>query len=131
MTCNYEARRFGVTKLMYLKDALKKCPQLSVVSGEDLSEYRKMSYRITGLSVLRITFKSMKSCVNLRRNTISFLFLECLTKFSPSVERLGFDENFIDVTDMIEIPPWKNKCTSTPTGHVWMPDSTESKQDDT
>lgn len=30
------------------------------------------------------------------------MFLELLEEFSPLVERLGFDENFIDITDLVE-----------------------------
>ena len=36
---------------MYLKDALKKCPQLSVVSGEDLSDARELGISVTSESV--------------------------------------------------------------------------------
>ena len=28
--------------------------------------------------------------------------LELLEEFSPAVERLGFDENFVDLTEMVE-----------------------------
>ncbi|XP_018100076.1 DNA polymerase iota isoform X2 [Xenopus laevis] len=74
VTCNYEARKFGVTKLMLIKDAREKCPQLVLVSGEDLTPYREMSYKAT----------------------------ELLEEFSPKVERLGFDENYIDVTELVD-----------------------------
>ncbi|CAH1796184.1 unnamed protein product, partial [Owenia fusiformis] len=47
VTCNYVAREKGVTKLSYLKDALKKCPEIVIVNGEDLTKYRDMSYKIT------------------------------------------------------------------------------------
>lgn len=50
VTCNYVARRYGVTKLMYIKDAKEKCPQLVLVSGEDLTNYRNMSYKISGMN---------------------------------------------------------------------------------
>lgn len=49
VTCNYVARKYGVTKLMYIKDAKEKCPQLVLVSGEDLTNYRNMSYKISGI----------------------------------------------------------------------------------
>ncbi|RUS88146.1 hypothetical protein EGW08_004108 [Elysia chlorotica] len=73
VTCNYVAREFGVTKLMYVTDAKKKCPQLVLVSGEDLTEYRHMSYQIS----------------------------EFMKKYTPHVERLGFDENFVDATELV------------------------------
>ncbi|XP_022107648.1 DNA polymerase iota-like isoform X2 [Acanthaster planci] len=47
VTCNYIARSRGVTKLMRITDALQRCPELVIVSGEDLTHYREMSYRIT------------------------------------------------------------------------------------
>ncbi|KAK7822455.1 hypothetical protein U0070_001622 [Myodes glareolus] len=74
VTCNYEARKLGVKKLMSVRDAKEKCPQLVLVNGEDLSRYREMSYKVT----------------------------ELLEEFSPLVERLGFDENFVDLTEMVE-----------------------------
>ncbi|NXT54484.1 POLI polymerase, partial [Pluvianellus socialis] len=74
VTCNYEARKLGVKKLMSVKDAKEKCPQLILVNGEDLTPYREMSYKVT----------------------------ELLGEFSPLVERLGFDENFVDITEIVE-----------------------------
>ncbi|XP_022440170.1 DNA polymerase iota isoform X1 [Delphinapterus leucas] len=74
VTCNYEARELGVKKLMNVRDAKEKCPQLVLVNGEDLTRYREISYKVT----------------------------ELLEEFSPVVERLGFDENFVDLTEMVE-----------------------------
>ncbi|XP_032855613.1 DNA polymerase iota isoform X2 [Tyto alba] len=74
VTCNYEARKLGVKKMMSVKDAKEKCPQLVLVNGEDLTAYREMSYKVT----------------------------ELLGEFCPLVERLGFDENFVDITEIVE-----------------------------
>ncbi|XP_061874719.1 DNA polymerase iota isoform X2 [Colius striatus] len=74
VTCNYEARKLGVKKLMSVKDAKEKCPHLILVNGEDLTAYREMSYKVT----------------------------ELLGEFCPLVERLGFDENFVDITAIVE-----------------------------
>ncbi|XP_034398233.1 DNA polymerase iota isoform X2 [Cyclopterus lumpus] len=74
VTCNYVARDQGVTKLMSVAVAKEKCPQLVLVKGEDLTRYREMSYKLT----------------------------ELLTSYCPLVERLGFDENFMDITKMVE-----------------------------
>ncbi|XP_064150562.1 DNA polymerase iota isoform X2 [Loxodonta africana] len=74
VTCNYEARKLGVKKLMSVRDAKEKCPQLVLVNGEDLTRYRETSYKVT----------------------------ELMEEFSPLVERLGFDENFVDITELIE-----------------------------
>ncbi|KAM9367412.1 DNA polymerase iota [Phaethornis superciliosus] len=59
---------------MSVKDAKEKCPQLVLVNGEDLTPYREMSYKVT----------------------------ELLGEFCPLVERLGFDENFVDITEIAE-----------------------------
>lgn len=48
VTCNYVAREMGVTKLMSVTNAKEKCPQLVLVKGEDLTNYREMSYKMTG-----------------------------------------------------------------------------------
>lgn len=75
VTCNYEARSQGVHKLMFVKDAKAVCPSLILANGEDLKKYREFSERI----------------------------YDILRTFSPMVEKLGLDENFIDVTDTIDI----------------------------
>ncbi|KAM9394527.1 LOW QUALITY PROTEIN: DNA polymerase iota-like [Pholidichthys leucotaenia] len=74
VTCNYVARNHGVTKLMSVTEAKEKCPELVLVKGEDLTHYREMSYKVT----------------------------ELLMSYCPLVERLGFDENFMDITEMVE-----------------------------
>lgn len=65
VTCNYIARQYGIHKLMLLSEAKKLCPQLTLVNGEDLTNYRKMSARI----------------------------FDILLMFTPFVEKLGMDEN--------------------------------------
>ncbi|XP_077202915.1 DNA polymerase iota isoform X2 [Paroedura picta] len=74
VTSNYEARGLGVKKATTVKEARETCPQLVLVNGEDLTKYREMSYKVTAL----------------------------LEEFTPLVERLGLDENFVDVTEMAE-----------------------------
>ncbi|XP_006254962.1 DNA polymerase iota isoform X3 [Rattus norvegicus] len=54
VTCNYEARKLGVKKLMNVRDAKEKCPQLVLVNGEDLSRYREMSYKVTEMVEKRL-----------------------------------------------------------------------------
>ena len=51
VTTSYEARRRGITKLMGIAEARQKCPDLILVSGEDLGPYRAASRAI--LDVLR------------------------------------------------------------------------------
>lgn len=74
VTSNYIAREYGVTKLMLVEDALAACPSLVLVNGEDLTNYRRMSSQI----------------------------YDILQRYTPTVEKLGFDENFIDVTKLVE-----------------------------
>ncbi|KAK1761114.1 hypothetical protein QBC47DRAFT_369144 [Echria macrotheca] len=74
-TCNYVARRKGVGKLTTLAEAKRLCPDLVIVDGEDLSPFRDVSKRLYAL--LR-----------------SF-------SWSGKVERLGLDEIFLDVTDIV------------------------------
>lgn len=73
VTCNYVARSYGIKKLMLLTDALRLCPDLVLVKGEDLTPYRQMSNKIHSV----------------------------LLTFTPLVEKLGLDENFLDVTSIV------------------------------
>lgn len=73
VTCNYVARTYGVGKLQQLAKALELCPQLVLVNGEDLTRYRKMSADI----------------------------FEVLHTFTGNVEKLGMDENYLDVSDLV------------------------------
>lgn len=74
VTSNYEARNYGVSKCMLVTDALKVCPNLKLVNGEDLHSYRTASGKV-------------------------FIVLQ---GWRCPVEKLGMDENFIDVTSLVE-----------------------------
>lgn len=76
MTCNYEARRRGLRKLQLITDAKTICPDVVIVLGEELGRFRDAS----------------KS---------NYKFLESFT-WGGRVERLGFDEVFMDVTDIVD-----------------------------
>lgn len=110
-TCNYEARRRGVRKLMRIADARRVCPELILVDGEDLSPFRDVSKQLYRL---------------------------VCTAVGPDVpvERLGLDEVFVDATTLIEAnvdrvsrPVVRSSSTSrtTPveTAFFHMPSSTE------
>ncbi|XP_056648508.1 DNA polymerase iota [Diorhabda sublineata] len=73
VTSNYIARSYGVNKFGPVSEALLKCPNLVLVNGEDLHDYRQKSYEVTSL----------------------------IQKYSNLVERLGLDENFVDITDLV------------------------------
>jgi DNA polymerase iota len=74
-TCNYVARRHGVRKLTTIAEAKKACPDLVIVEGEDLSPFRDVSKRL--YSLLR-----------------SY-------SWNAKIERLGLDEVFLDVSDVV------------------------------
>ncbi|KAH7154947.1 hypothetical protein B0J13DRAFT_495844 [Dactylonectria estremocensis] len=75
-TCNYNARALGLRKLMSVSEAKRACPELVLVDGEDLTPFRDTS---------KILFNFFKS-----------------HSWNHKVERLGFDEVFMDVTDIVE-----------------------------
>ncbi|XP_072272577.1 DNA polymerase iota [Pyxicephalus adspersus] len=93
VTCNYVARKCGVSKCMSIKEAKEKFPQLVLVSGEDLTHYREMSYKVT----------------------------ELLEEFGVKVERLGFDENFVDITELVDkkLQQQQNVGILEVSGHVY------------
>ncbi|XP_058056731.1 DNA polymerase iota isoform X1 [Anopheles bellator] len=73
VTSNYLARQHGVRKLQPVKEALAACPELVLVNGEDLTKYKEMSVKIN----------------------------EIMHRFTPHVEKLGLDENYLDVTELV------------------------------
>ncbi|KAK9472921.1 uncharacterized protein V1510DRAFT_364539 [Dipodascopsis tothii] len=84
-TCNYVARAAGVRKLCKLSEALEICPSLVVIPGEDLSKYRDASKML-------------------------WHFVQKLV-WNGRVERLGFDELLLDVTEMVEfnLDAWRRR----------------------
>lgn len=92
VTSNYLARDLGIYKLMPVVEAKKLCPDLILVNGEDLNKYRDMSNKI---------FDIMKSV-------------------TPTVEKLGFDENYADVTHLVNdrIAAMKTEINSEPIGFL-------------
>lgn len=76
MTCNYIARSRGLHKLQLIRDAKRICPDVIIELGEDISRFRDASKEL-------------------------YKFIEAYT-WNGKVERLGFDEVFMDVTDVID-----------------------------
>ncbi len=78
VTCNYVAREMGVSKCSFITDAVKACKgKLVLVNGEDLAPYRKYSQQV----------------------------FDSLYRYGESrcpVEKLGMDENFMDITQLVE-----------------------------
>ena len=75
-TCSYEARDQGVRKLSSVHEGLRVCPEMILVNGEDLSYFRRLSTQ----------------CWRLVRSIV----------WGAKVEKLGLDELFCDVTEMID-----------------------------
>ena len=73
VTCNYIARSYGIKKMDLTNEAVKKCPQLVIINGEDLAKYKTYAKRIA----------------ELLHNDIG-----------PS-ERMGLDEHFLDLTRQV------------------------------
>ncbi|KAF1942026.1 DNA/RNA polymerase [Clathrospora elynae] len=76
VTCNYEARRRGLHKLQLIHEARKVCPDVVIVLGEDLGRFRNASKEL-------------------------YAFIRCFS-WNSRCERLGFDEIFLDVSDIID-----------------------------
>ncbi|KAF7916985.1 uncharacterized protein EAE98_010416 [Botrytis deweyae] len=76
VTCNYEARRRGLSKLQLIHEAKKICPDVVIVLGEELGRFRDAS---------KLLYKHLEKF-----------------SWSGKVERLGFDEVFMDVTDIVD-----------------------------
>ena len=92
VTCNYVARGYGITKLMGIEEAKRRCPVLVLVSGEDLTPYRRASKEIG--SVLR--------------------------RFAP-VQRLGLDESWLDVSALVAARLGRGAADTEFCGHVYDP----------
>ena len=76
VTCNYEARRRGLHKLMLITDAKRVCPDVVIELGEDISKFRDAS-----------------------KELYNFISSYC---WNGKIERLGFDEVWMDVTDIVD-----------------------------
>lgn len=74
VTCNYAAREKGLRKCISGREGVRLCPELVVVPGEDLHPYRRASDQV---------------------NTL-------LRSYGAPVEKLGLDENYLDVTDLVQ-----------------------------
>lgn len=75
-TCNYPARARGLYKLQLVSEVKQVCPEAVIILGEDLTRFRNASKELYGFLQERI--------------------------WSGRAERLGFDEVWLDVTDMVE-----------------------------
>lgn len=98
VTTNYIARKLGVQKMSTVIDAKNICKELILINGENLEKYRSFSDKINQL----------------------------LHVYSNKVERLGLDENFIDITEYVERKMDRSKryeCI----GHLYIPEQSSSR----
>lgn len=102
VTCNYLARQKGVTKCCFISDAKKICPELVLVNGEDLAKYRKFSQQ-----VFDIISDEVKS-------------------YQCPIEKLGLDENFVDVTNLVAARLKGSTSNPQVSGHTFGSCSTDS-----
>lgn len=72
VTCNYPARQRGITKLMAIAEAKKKCPDIVLINGEDLTPYRTLSRKM----------------------------MHVVKRYGPA-QKLGLDELFVDITSEV------------------------------
>ncbi|KAM3418813.1 hypothetical protein BST61_g4781 [Cercospora zeina] len=75
VTANYEARRRGLHKLQLVQDAKRICPDVVIELGEDISKFRDASKEL-------------------------YSFIKSFS-WNNKVERLGFDEIWLDVSDIV------------------------------
>ncbi|XP_028336489.1 DNA polymerase iota isoform X7 [Physeter macrocephalus] len=101
VTCNYEARKLGVKKLMNVRDAKEKCPQLVLVNGEDLTRYREMSYKVTGIgykTTKRLEALGISSVRDLQTFSSKILEKELGISVAQRIQKLSFGEDNSPVT---------------------------------
>lgn len=104
ITTNYPARRAGIPKTGFVVELKQRYPELILVNGEDLQHYRRFSRRV-------------------------FDLLNRLSGPKCPVERLGMDENFIDISEMVTERLRSDPSRSfQPVGHVY--GDTESALDE-
>lgn len=97
VTCTYEARALGVTKLMSIVKALELVPDLIIVDGSDLTPFRA-----GGRKLFEITRTTLGECV--------------------PIEKKGFDEVYVDITEPAHTLVLEKKREFTPLefhGHVF------------
>ncbi|XP_017504155.2 DNA polymerase iota isoform X4 [Manis javanica] len=101
VTCNYEARKLGVKKLMNVGDAKEKCPQLVLVNGEDLTPYREMSYKVTGIgykTTKRLEALGISTMHDLQTFSSKILEKELGISVAQRIQKLSFGEDNSPVT---------------------------------
>ncbi|KAI9187944.1 hypothetical protein H9P43_002335 [Blastocladiella emersonii ATCC 22665] len=103
VTCNYEARKHGVRKLTLVTEALRRCPQLVIRSGEDLTRYRQCSENV--YRALRQVFTD--EVARVERQGLDELFVEL--DLSSECGLLPPTETAEDELDGVGEDPWSQR----------------------
>ncbi|XP_050800635.1 DNA polymerase iota isoform X6 [Gopherus flavomarginatus] len=96
VTCNYEARRLGIQKLMSVRDAKEKCRELVLVNGEDLTQYREMSYKVTGIgykTTKRLELLGLSSVRDLQTFSPVILAKELGVSMAQHIQKLSYGDD--------------------------------------
>ena len=99
VTCNYEARKYGVKKLQLKEDAYRTCPNLLIVDGSDLERYRRHARNIyevfreclQGAAWLEVFFENSASTLPPNHKPIP-----------PVTRGRGMDEMEADITGIVD-----------------------------
>jgi DNA polymerase iota len=100
VTCNYEARKYGVKKLQGRENAMAACPDLWIVEGSDLQHYRRHS---------RAVYEAFRLAI---QEIASELYSSSSSSLPPPkvpVRKGTMDEMMADVTAAVEIMIAKNE----------------------
>ena len=90
VTCNYEARKYGVKKLQLRENAMAACPDLWIVEGSDLQQYRRHSravYEAFRRTLTEISFNlspEEELTIPAKKGTMD----EMMADLTPAVDRM-------------------------------------------
>ena len=102
ITSNYAARAFGIKKGDSLQVVREKCPEITICNGEDLTFYGELSQRA----------------------------FDVAARWSSKVEKLGLDEVFVDVTDLVaeRLTATEGEVCLAAPGHQYPEDEAKSSE---
>lgn len=117
-TLSYAARALGIKKLDTVTNVLKSFPNITLINGEDLSKYKT-----EGNNICSHISKQVFSCKTTTTTTVDDSQFECVNNGGSvgrvEIERLGMEEMWIDVSDIIDyncerlIQTYPGLCTIT------------------
>lgn len=108
VTCNYEARKYGVQKLSSRQDAMRACPDLWIVEGSDLRHYRNHSREI--YQSFRTTVKRLMQDVGNGGNGSGGGGGAAACKDTPPCRKGCMDEMMADLTLVVNQMMMVHQC---------------------